>query len=155
MGWRRLTPAIIRRGVLHHQIFVVTDATRSARFYEPVLQFLGYKCCGSSPHYQDWKLLVEGAPHELSFVSVDPALAGIKHMRGAVGQQHHFAWAAASPQEVDLFYDTILRPLATAGDATVLDPPGLCPEYTPVYYAVFFADPDGLKFEFVYNPPAP
>jgi catechol 2,3-dioxygenase-like lactoylglutathione lyase family enzyme len=74
-------------------------------------------------------------------------------VRGAVGQQHHFAWAAASPEEVDLFYETVLRPLAAAGDCVVLDPPCLCPEYTPGYYAVFFEDPDGLKFEFVYNPP--
>jgi catechol 2,3-dioxygenase-like lactoylglutathione lyase family enzyme len=144
---------MIRRGVLHHQIFVVTDAARSARFYEPVLRFLGYLCTDSSPRYQDWKLMVEGAPHELSFVNVDTALKGIKHVRGAVGQHHHVAWAAASPQEVDLFYATVLIPLAAAGYCVVLHPPGLCPEYTPVYYAVFFEDPDGLKFEFVYNPP--
>jgi glyoxylase I family protein len=146
---------MIRRGVLHHQIFVVADATRSARFYEPVLRFLGYQCAGSSPHYQDWRLMVEGAPHELSFISVDPALRDIKHIRGAVGQHHHFAWAAATPQEVDLFHEKVLVPLAAAGDCTILDPPSLCPEYTPVYYAVFFEDPDGLKFEFVYNPPSP
>ncbi|MGH8336298.1 MAG: VOC family protein [Gammaproteobacteria bacterium] len=144
---------MIRRGVLHHQIFVVNDTSRSARFYEPILRFLGYKCSGSSARYQDWSLLVEGAPHELSFVSVHPALRGIKHVRGAVGQQHHFAWAAASPHEVDSFYNTVLLPLAASGDCVVLDPPGLCPEYTPVYYAVFFEDPDGLKFEFVYNQP--
>jgi catechol 2,3-dioxygenase-like lactoylglutathione lyase family enzyme len=146
---------MIRRGGLHHQIIVVSDATRSARFYEPILRFLGYQCSGASAHYQDWKLCVEGAPHELSFVSVDPALRGIRHMRGAVGQQHHFAWAAASPAEVDEFYTTVLLPLVVAGDAAVLDSPALCPEYTPVYYAVFFEDPDGLKFEFVYNPPPP
>ncbi len=144
---------MIRRGVLHHQIFVVSDAARSARFYEPILRFLGYACSGSGPKYQDWKLGVEGAPHELSFVSVDPALRGIHHVRGAVGQQHHFAWAAASPQEVDEFHARILVPLSDAGDTVILDPPGLCPEYSPVYYAVFFEDPDGLKFEFVFNPP--
>jgi len=46
-----------------------------------------------------------------------------------------------------------LQPLAAAGDCTILDPPTLCPEYSPRYYAVFFEDPDGLKFEFVFNPP--
>jgi glyoxylase I family protein len=146
---------MIRRGVLHHQVFVVSDATRSARFYEPVLHFMGYTCSGSSPRYQDWKLLVEGAPHELSFVSVVPALKGMRHVRGAVGQHHHFAWAAASPQEVDEFHARVLVPLAAAGDVVILDPPALCPEYSPNYYAVFFEDPDGLKFEFVFNPPTP
>ncbi len=158
LRWGRglaLSSGMIRRGVLHHQIFVVSDAVQSARFYEPVLRFLGYQCSGSGPNYQDWRLQVEGAPHELSFISVDPALRGIKHVRGAVGQQHHFAWAAASPREVDEFHARVLVPLAAAGDAVILDPPGPCPEYTSVYYAVFFEDPDGLKFEFVFNPPAP
>jgi catechol 2,3-dioxygenase-like lactoylglutathione lyase family enzyme len=146
----------MKRGVLHHQIFVVADAKRSARFYEPVLRYLGYVRGGMGDYYQDWRLITEGAPHELSFVSAMPELRHIPHTRGAIGQHHHFAWTAASPAEVDDFHATVLVPLAAAGDATILDPPVLCPEYTPTYYAVFFEDPDGLKFEFVYNvPPAP
>ncbi len=35
--------------------------------------------------------------------------------------------------------------------ATILDPPGEY-DYTPGYYAVFFADPDGLKLEVVHEP---
>jgi RimJ/RimL family protein N-acetyltransferase/catechol 2,3-dioxygenase-like lactoylglutathione lyase family enzyme len=143
----------MRRGVLHHQILVVSDASRSARFYAPVLRFLGYECTASSPCYQDWRLITDGAPHEISFISVAPALRDIRHVRGAVGQHHHFAWTAASPQEVDLFFESVLVPLAATGDCTVLDPPALFPEYSPTYYAVFFEDPDGLKFELVYNPP--
>ena len=36
--------------------------------------------------------------------------------------------------------------------ATVLDPPAEYPQYEPGYYAVFFADPDGLKLELVHVP---
>ena len=36
--------------------------------------------------------------------------------------------------------------------ATVLDPPAEYPQYGPGYYAVFFADPDGIKLECVYLP---
>jgi hypothetical protein len=36
--------------------------------------------------------------------------------------------------------------------ATILDPPADYPRYGPGYYAVFFADPDGLKLEYVYKP---
>lgn len=143
----------MKRGVLHHQILVVADAQRSARFYEPVLRFLGYACAGSAENYQDWRLITEGAPHEITFISVAPSLRHIAHVRGAVGQHHHLAWTAASPGEVDEFYEQVLRPLAAAGDCTVLDPPTLCSEYSARYYAVFFEDPDGLKFEFVFNPP--
>ncbi len=35
---------------------------------------------------------------------------------------------------------------------TVLDPPAEYPEYGPQYYAVFFADPDGMKLEVVHEP---
>lgn len=145
----------MRRGVLHHLIIRVSDAERSARFYVPILRFLGYECAGSSPRHQDWRLIIEGAPHEISFVSVAPALQGIQHVRDAAGQQDHFAWTATSRQEVDLFYTSVLVPLAAAGDCVVLDPPVRCPEYSPEYYAVYFEDRDGLKFEFVFNPPIP
>ena len=35
--------------------------------------------------------------------------------------------------------------------AKILDPPDHY--YGPRYYAVFFADPDGLKLEYVWTPP--
>lgn len=142
----------MRTGVLHHHIFVVADVSRSAAFYGPVLRFLGYERASASPTYEDWRLVTDGAPHELSFVAVATDLRDIPHVRGAVGQHHHFAWTASSPREVDVFYESVLLPLADAGDCAILDPPALCPEYSPDYYAVFFEDPDHLKFEFVYNP---
>jgi hypothetical protein len=36
--------------------------------------------------------------------------------------------------------------------AEILDAPAEYPQYAPGYYAVFFADPDGLKLEVVYEP---
>ena len=39
--------------------------------------------------------------------------------------------------------------------ADVLDAPAEYPHYAPGYYAVFFADPDGLKLEFVHMPTPP
>ena len=36
--------------------------------------------------------------------------------------------------------------------AAVLYPPTDYPAYGDGYYAVFFADPDGIKLEFVYRP---
>ena len=35
---------------------------------------------------------------------------------------------------------------------TILDSPREYPEYVPGYYAVFFADPDGIKLELVHIP---
>ena len=44
-----------------------------------------------------------------------------------------------------------LAPLPAA--AQILDPPAEYP-YAPGYFAVYFADPDGLKFEFAFVPGA-
>jgi hypothetical protein len=35
---------------------------------------------------------------------------------------------------------------------TILDAPALYERYLPGYYAVFFADPDGVKLEYVFTP---
>jgi glyoxylase I family protein len=59
---------------------------------------------------------------------------------------HHVAWRAASREDVDW-----LHALLVAIGATVLDPPADYPAYGHGYYAVFFADPDGLKLEFVFS----
>jgi catechol 2,3-dioxygenase-like lactoylglutathione lyase family enzyme len=60
---------------------------------------------------------------------------------------HHVAWHADSRIDVDNLH----RLLIEIG-ATVLDPPADYPAYGKGYYAVFFADPDGIKLEFVYLP---
>lgn len=39
-------------------------------------------------------------------------------------------------------------------DLTVSDPPTEYPDYGEGHYAVFFADPDGLKLEYAYTPTA-
>jgi glyoxylase I family protein len=53
---------------------------------------------------------------------------------------HHIAWNAASREDVDAMHAHLL-----SIGATILDPPAAYPQYGPTYYAVFFADPDGLK----------
>jgi predicted lactoylglutathione lyase len=63
---------------------------------------------------------------------------------------HHLAWVADSRADVDR-----LHKLLVEIGATVLDPPTDYPHYREGYYAVFFADPDGLKLEFVHTPEPP
>jgi catechol 2,3-dioxygenase-like lactoylglutathione lyase family enzyme len=48
-----------------------------------------------------------------------------------------------------------LHELLVGQKATILDPPTEYPAYGAGYYAVFFADPDGLKLEFVHYPGEP
>ena len=128
---------------LHHVDLTVSDLALAKRFYQPVMEFLGYR-------------MTEGTEGDLGFASGDDDGTGImlhpahpqsrdrKHDRYATGL-HHLAFRAASRDEVDDLH----RVLQRIG-AKILDPPAV--HYPPNYYAVFFADPDGLKLEFVFNP---
>ena len=52
----------------------------------------------------------------------------------------------AAKEEVDAFFAFLVE-----NDLAILDPPAEY-DYAPGYYAVFFADPDGMKLELVYEP---
>ena len=60
---------------------------------------------------------------------------------------HHIAWSAADRADVDALYELLIEI-----GAEILDAPAEYPRYGNGYYAVFFADPDGLKLEYVHWP---
>lgn len=140
------------RGLLHHLIITVSDMKRSSRFYGPVFRHLGYELAGSSERYEDWKRWDLDTPHEISIAQADSSLQDIRHVRGAAGHHHHLAFCALDRADVDRFYSEVWVPLQAEGLCTIEDLPCDCPEYGQGYYATFFSDPDGLKFEFVINP---
>ena len=69
----------------------------------------------------------------------------VAHDRYAPGV-HHAAWRAEDRADVDALHDKLV-----AAGVTILDPPDF--DDGDNYYAVFFADPDGLKLEYVWTPP--
>lgn len=90
----------------------------------------------------------------------DGTSIGISPTRGPNAQRehdryssglHHLALAASSRADVDALYGKL-----QAFGATILDPPADYPQYNQGrgYYAVFFADSDGLKLEYVWTPRA-
>ena len=56
------------------------------------------------------------------------------------------ALRAAGRAEVDRLAD-----VARAAGAAAFEPPHVCEEYTPFYYATFFEDADGNKLEICYR----
>ena len=132
------------RGLVHHIDLTVTDRERSRRFYDAVLGFLGYRRSADHDHGSDWDR--EGEPF-LSIGIIEARGEGAKrtHDRYSPGL-HQLAWTAESRDDVDALH-ALLRDI----DAEVLDAPADYPRYGPTYYAVFFADPDGLKLEFVFG----
>jgi glyoxylase I family protein len=144
------------RGLLHHLNIVVSDVVRASRFYGPVLAYLGYERTGFSHEgewpYEDWKPWKLEAPHELSISQAPKGMATESSPGRVPGSFTHLAFCAADREDVDRFYREVLVPLGQAGLCTVENAPGECPEYAPGYYATFFFDPDGIKYEFVFTP---
>ena len=130
------------RGQMHHLDLTVSDLGRSKPFYDLVLGFLGYRCVKSTDDIVVWDV---GFPGGVAGIAIRRAHRRREHDRYTVGL-HHFAWSADSRQDVDRLHAR----LAEAG-VTILDVPAEYPQYGAGYYAVFFADPDGMKLEYVHH----
>ena len=135
------------RGSPSHLDLTVRDPARSVPFYERVLGWLGYEAvpelAGGAPCWivRD----SDGDAFGIALVAARPESGAPPHDRYAPGF-HHFAFHADSREEVDAFHE-FLQEIG----ARILDPPAEY-DYTPGYYALFFADPDGLKLELVHEP---
>jgi catechol 2,3-dioxygenase-like lactoylglutathione lyase family enzyme len=128
-------------GSIHHIDITVSDLAASTDFFHRVLPLLGLRRLHDVPEGPIWA----GAQFEIGLVSAQPALAHT-HNRFAPGL-HHLAFAAPDRAAVDRVYGELLK-LGVA----ILDPPAPYEQYAPGYYAVFFADPDGMKLEYVFTP---
>jgi glyoxylase I family protein len=135
------------RGLIHHLDLTVSDPWASRAFYDAVLGFMGYRLVREDVRGFDWELTtLDGGFSSIGLVKAEGPGLVRAHDRYAPGL-HHVAWHADSRIDVDNLH----RLLIEIG-ASVLDPPADYPAYGNGYYAVFFADRDGIKLEFVYLP---
>jgi catechol 2,3-dioxygenase-like lactoylglutathione lyase family enzyme len=135
------------RGSINHLDLTVSDLGVSEPFYDLVLGYLGFArlvppsgTISSRPtwHHRD-------PAQRLFSIALCQARPGSRpHDRFTPGL-HHLAFHAEGRADVDGLHRFLVE-----NEMTILDPPADYPQYWPVYYAVFFADPDGLKLEFVY-----
>jgi catechol 2,3-dioxygenase-like lactoylglutathione lyase family enzyme len=144
---RRMEP------IIDHVQITVRDMRVAVPFYDKLLPLLGFDprtrvAAVIDSHDLD---VVEYSHPRLAFAISSPrkAFAGDAVHRRKPGALHHLAFRAASREEVDRLH------LELEGiGATIVTPPRQYPEYTPPgYYAVFFKDPDGIKYEIVHTPP--
>lgn len=130
-------------GAIHHIDITARDLRRSSDFYDRVLPLMGFTRIEDAPEGPIWA----GAHVEVGLQAARNS--GGQHDRYSPGL-HHLAFTAPTRESVDELH----RRLLEMGSA-ILDAPADYPEYSPGYYAVFFADPDGVKLEYVYTPEWP
>jgi len=137
------------RGAMSHLALVVTDLAAATAFYDAILGFMGYAWVPvpeATQMLMKTPLVAYASPHgSITIRPAKPEFAAMKFHRGSAGL-NHFAFIAASRADVDAMH----AKLKEIG-ATVLDPPADY-AYFAEYYAVYFTDPDGIKFEFAYAP---
>ncbi len=132
---------------VHHVDLSIRNIAAAEPLYDLVLTHMGYVKGKPYPDGGGEWDLPDG-----SSVGIRPttgANAEREHDRYSSGL-HHLAWRAESREDVDALYDKLVK-----FGATILDAPADYPKYNGGrgYYAVFFADPDGLKLEYVFTPP--
>lgn len=122
-----------------HLTLAVSNLEKSKKFYKSLFDKLGFK------QIRDVERSVAWATREGFGIWIRQAQhAKPRYKYFAPGLQH-LCVKAKTRKEVDEIYK-----LMSAKKTFVFDKPKAYPEYTPKYYAVFFADPDRIKIEVAY-----
>jgi catechol 2,3-dioxygenase-like lactoylglutathione lyase family enzyme len=134
---------------IDHIQITVKDMTVAVPFYDKLLPLLGFdlqRRVSAVMEEHDMQVVQYEHPR-LGFAINSPrkAFAGDTINRRKPGALHHLAFRAASRAEVDRLHAAL-----KAIGATIVSPPREYPEYTPPgYYALFFKDLEGIKYEIV------
>ena len=125
--------------MIAHISIGVRDIDRRGRYYDAVLEPLGYKCLRAARTLQGYGYGRDSIT--LWVVQAErPVPADEK-------SGPHFCFTAANVAAVDAFHAAALRSGGQDNGA-----PGLRPIYGPDYYAAFIIDPDGYRIEAYYGP---
>jgi len=128
---------------IDHLVLSVGDFARSKAFYDKVLGFLGFKLKYDLDDMAGWS----NKKTLLWIAKADAQGRKHKHRKGDIGF-HHYAFECSSRKDID-----DLGAFLEKNDVKIFDPPG--EYYDDKYYAVYFADPDGMKLEAMVYKAAP
>ena len=136
---------------IDHIEITVKDMNVAVPFYDKLLPLLGFHLQSrvSAVITEHEKHVVQYEHPRLGFAITSPRRAFVSDTinRRKPGALHHLAFKAESRAEVDRLHSE----LKEIG-ATIVSPPREYPEYSPPgYYALFFKDLEGIKYEIVCN----
>jgi len=127
-----------------HLGLTVEDLPRAIAQFDPVLRGLGLERFDADGSVS-WSR--EG---EVEFILFPAREAGTgPHRHGHVGWQH-LAFAVDDAADVDR-----LHAIAVDAGWTAVRDPKPYPRFNAAYYASFVEDDNGIRIEFMYNPPTP
>ena len=134
---------------LHHVELNVPDYEKNILFYDRMFGWLGYSSFGTlgieyiGTYYYAF-------PH--SYIGIQPANSQepyqFEERKTGI---NHIALHAKGRKEINRFYDEFLL----KEGLEVVDSPQEFSLYAPGYYAVFFLDPSGIKWELAHLPLLP
>ena len=135
--------------IIDHIEITVRDMATAVPFYDRLLPLLGFDLRHRSEAVieQHEKRVVSYEHPRLGFAITSPlgAFARETINRRKPGALHHLAFRASSRAEVNRLHLEL-----QAIGATIIAPPREYPEYTPSgYYALYFKDLEGIKYEIV------
>lgn len=136
--------------IIDHIQVTVRDLKVAEPFYDKLMPILGFDLSRKSKgtvkaHDFD---VVEYS-HPLLIFAINSPRESFKEdtvHRRKPGSLHHLAFKATSQAEVDELYEKIKKT-----GAIIVDPPKLYPQHGEKYYALFFKDSDGIKYEIVHE----
>jgi catechol 2,3-dioxygenase-like lactoylglutathione lyase family enzyme len=135
---------------IDHIQITVKDFNKAEKFYDKLMPILGFDLTKKG------KGRVEAHDFDVIEYYRDDIIIGINSPREKFekdevhrrkpGSLHHLAFNAGSNHNVDKLFGEILNI-----DAVIVETPKFFPQHGEKYYACFFKDPDGIKFEIMYE----
>lgn len=135
---------------IDHLQITVKDFQNAEEFYDKLMPILGFDLSRKSKgRVAAHEFDVIEYVHDLVTIGINSTRKEFENdevHRRKPGSIHHLAFRAKSTQEVDEVY-----PLIKAIGAEIINPPKYYPQHGDKYYALFFKDLGGIKYEVMFE----
>lgn len=136
--------------IIDHIQITVKNLETAEPFYDKLMPILGFDINRKSKGtVKAHEFDVVEYFHPLLIFAINSPREAFKNdtvHRRKPGALHHLAFKADSTTEVDELY-----PLIKNIGADIVNPPQFYPQHGENYYALFFKDLEGIKYEIVYD----